>query len=313
MAIQINYSSASASGNASLGILRANGLKAYFAEYESTFTQTHPGGTPVTPTTNAQWFSHLYSSDVTYDGTTYSGYVADLQYAGLTLTAGKYSAFIAESKTVANGAAVGQLVYWFNDHTLFGDLDKVSLGEVVGPTPSASPTTPSTYSMTRDVVSFTNLDSVLNAGLDSGGHVISRTSTTDTNDTHEIVYGLMGGATNTNHTQPLQGYLNANDLDHNGTAYGEVFDGFNDNDLFRIGGGADQILGFDPSEDTVNLGGLYGYGTATDAYNAMTNTSFTINGVLYTGAYLESQDFSHSVFFAGVSKGSLSSLDILLV
>lgn len=311
MAITINYASAGAPSSTGLNVLRTDGLKAYFAHYAATFYSpgypippTPPVGTPPAATT-LQWFSTMSTTDPTFGGNTYDDFMADYQYAGSATrpasggNPAQTSIFIAEAKYYANPAsspvAQGQLVYHFASHSLFGELDKIKLGDAINTTPMPSVAANTTYSLTQPVVEIGNLASVLNAGV-SGSSVIAWG--TGNNDVHNIIYPLMGQHGGYGSTSGLELYLNANDLEHIGTTQNEVFDGFNDNDLFRVNGGDDLINGFDVSEDVVNLS-VYGYGSGpAGVAAALADVDYT-----YSPGDALFENGGHTVLLIGVSSG----------
>jgi hypothetical protein len=287
MPITVTYGAFSA-GNAS-----QVGLTSYFATYNSGFNPSgHGSGT--------QGFSTVINNgSILYDGEYYGASSADKQYVAKSTTSDL--AFIAQATT--SGGTFNQLVYSaYSDpeHTIFGDLDVLQLGSNISPTPSVTPAANTEYSLGTVQVTFSNLTSVLNEGI-SGGHVIPYGD--GTNDVHNILYPLIGGGGGAE-TSGLETYLNSAGINYVGAANDEVFDGFNGSDLFRVGGGDDTIQYFSAANDTVNLGGLYGYATAAAAYAALSSGP---------NATLVSVDTLHSITFTGVLKTSLSAADFVLV
>ncbi|WP_409307319.1 heme acquisition protein HasA [Pectobacterium sp. B1J-3] len=144
---------------------------AAFGDVEHTAGNTEVGGN------NTGGF---YGGDTFIDGTQY----------GITSTQNEFSALIAE----------GDLTYTLFSspaHTLYGDLDSLSFGNVL----KGGTTEGTTYSLAEPEVTFSGLDlstDVANLTLDNRGVV------------HDVVYGLMSGD-----VQPLLTALTSAGIDIN--------------------------------------------------------------------------------------------------
>lgn len=235
MAIEITYGAS---------YLRTNGLKAYLTLYDNCYTQTNY------PANNAG-FSTFNNNDVVINGITYSKAYADLQYAGITKKSGNTTAFLAEAKSTGG---IGQLVYSLLQtptRSLFGDLDVIKLGEGLSASGSG-------FALGTTFVTISNLMTVLNRGLNSSGWPLSWNSGSGNpfdlgpNDVHNIIYGLMAGGGGNASTAGLRHYFEQLGVVYNGSSSNEVFDGFSNNDVFKIGTGKDKIFSFG-SNSIVNL------------------------------------------------------------
>lgn len=71
-------------------------------------------------------------------------------------------------------------------HTLYGEIGSITFGRGLVEAADGS------FSFSEELISFEGLDTLgLNAGVDANGNLIGRNSTTEVNDTHAIVNGLM--------------------------------------------------------------------------------------------------------------------------
>lgn len=275
MAIEIDYGSS---------YVRSNGLKDYLALYELTFEQpSHPSSEQGFSTVDGSGYSAVVGG-VTQN---YSATFSDWQYAGQTTGLDEndtpyVSAFIAQADA---GGDIGKLVYsLFNlpTHTLFGDLDSVALGETLSknyPDPVNKPTE-FFYELGTTHVTVSNLMSVLNEGVtgDPSVPIDWRTGSSpydpydiSNNDVHNVIYPLMAGHGGNGSTSGLQHYFDLNGVQYNGTAADEYFDGFDAEDVFKVGGysvSGDVIDGFDASEDVIDFRGYsHGFVDAADVLN----------------------------------------------
>lgn len=271
MAITITYGSSLSS---------IGGLADALDYYNNTFSQSYhyeTGG-----------FSTVDSNSVTVDGRTYSSTYSDLQYASESSSTGQSSAFIAEAATNE------QLTYTYNVypyHTLFGDIDSITLGEGLSSTSGL-------WSLTDEFISLSGLNS-LNGGL-SGGSVIA--GSTGNNDTHNIIYDLMTGSVGTtgDYTDVLEGFLNSEGTHVIGTSSNDEFDAYSAQDAFVLNGGNDVVnAGFQTgtSGDVIDITGINGFANAAAAVAAVDYS--TGNAVL---TYYEGFT-AHTVEITGVSSG----------
>ncbi len=332
MAIQINYSNSSGA-QSGLNVLRTQGLKAYFQHYENNFAAAQVD--PDLVEQAGQAFSTDISTQISAGFLTNPtqqpmAAFSDAQYGGNTsLSTGSGSAFIAEVSD-ASGLQVGQLAYtlFYNPaHVLFGELDTVYLGDQA----TLANVSNDLHTMDLPVVDISNLNSELNGGIKQNGlgqwkaidhdeGLVGGTNTDTSsiwygtsygNDTHNIVYDLMsnhGLVSGPKETAALQHVLNwsAFDLDHNGTVYNEVFDGFAGKDTFKVGGGdGDVIRSFDPTQDIVQVTTSYNHSTPADVL--ANSFDGTYNGESGVYVYDDFFGISNFTFLVGISTTDLSS------